>query len=139
MRRPDSISTFSKALLAGALTGIVAASVNSVYSIIFRSITRYFPAEEFGFFQIIFASVIVLILIGILYYSIIKMFSTIAFAIILIILVIAVVCITAFVHANKSETAFYGNHGLIAGFTIISGILSLTLLPYLYRHPKIFI
>ena len=139
MRQPDNVSTFSKALLAGALTGIVAAILNSVYSIIFRSITRYFPAEEFGFFQIIFASIIVLIVIGIIYYGIVKIAGPATFAIVLIVLAAAAVCITAFVHANKTETAFYGNHGLIAGFTIICGILALTLMPYLYRHPKIFI
>ncbi len=132
MRGPDRVSTFSKALLAGALTGIAAAILNCVYNIIFRGITRYFPAEEFCFFQIIFASVIVLILIGILYYGLIKNAGSTVFAIV-------AVCITAFVHANKSETAFYGNHGLIAGFSIISGILALTLLPYLYKHPRIFI
>ena len=52
---------------------------------------------------------------------------------------LAGIAITVFLHGTASESAFYGNHGLIAGFIAISGILALTLLPYLYNHPRTFI
>jgi hypothetical protein len=139
MKRPEHVPAFSKALLAGALTGLAATVANIVYDIIFRSITRYMPAMEFNFFSITLASMIVLTLIGMVFFLFTRYFNYKAFIVTLIIVIIACILITAFLHSDARQPAFYGNHGLIAGFVIISGLLSLTLLPYLFRHPKIFI
>jgi len=139
MRRPDHIPRFSRALLAGALTGLVATVVNLIYNLVFRSITRFMPDEEFNFFSITLASMIVLVLIGILFFVFLKYINSTAFFILLVILIIGCICITAFSHMNAGESAFYGDHGLVAGFILLSGILALTLLPYLYLHPKLFI
>ena len=139
MRRPEAVPSFSKALLAGALTGLVAAVVNIVFDIIFRGITRYLPAEEFNFFSITFASMIVLVLMGLLFFVINKYLTATVFTVVILIIVIGVAIITGLSRSSINEPAFYGNHGLIAGFTVLSGLLSITLLPYLYRHPKIFI
>lgn len=139
MERPDYIPKFSKALLAGALTGLVATIANLVYNIAFRSIVHYIPDEEFNFFSITLASMLLLTLTGMLFFVFVKYISSKAFFIALIILVIAIVCLTAFVHFSPGESPFYGNHGLIAGFAIISGIFACTLLPYLYNHPKLFL
>lgn len=139
MRRPEHIPRFSKALLAGALTGIIATIINLIYNVAFRSITKFVPDEEFNFFSITLASMIVLVLIGLLYFLCIRYISDVVFFVTIAILVIAFVCITAFAHTNSSEAAFYGDHGLVAGFIIIGGVLALTLLPYLYNHPKMFL
>lgn len=40
---------------------------------------------------------------------------------------------------RPEHAPLYGNHGLIAGFSLLSGLFGVTLLPYLYNHPKIFI
>lgn len=138
MRQPENVPIFSKALLAAALTGIVATIINGVYDIIFRGITRYLPATEFNFLSIPLVTMILFIILGLLFFVFMKFMNKSAFTIALIIIVIVCFCITAFLH-DKTEPAFYGNHGLIAGFIIIAGILSLTLLPYLYNHPKIYI
>ena len=139
MERPNYIPTFSKALLAGALTGLAATVANLIYNLVFRSIVHYTPDEEFNFFSITLSSMLVLTLIGMLFFVFVKYMSSKAFVVTVSIIVIAVVCITAFLHADPNETAFYGNHGLIAGFVIISGIFACTLLPYLYNHSKLFL
>ncbi len=139
MKRPDHVPTFSKALLSGALTGLAVAVLNIIYNVIFRGITRYLPSEEFNIVSIALGSVIILMLLGMLFFLFIKYVNVTAFVIAVIILIIGCICITAFVHANPSEPAFYGNHGLIAGFLFISGLLALTLMPYLYNHPKLYI
>lgn len=139
MKRPNQPPAFSKALLSGALTGIIAAVINIVYDIVFRSITRYLPAEEFNFFSITIASMIILVVMGILFFLFIRYLSAAAFTIALSVIIITCICITVFLHSDKSEPALYGNHGLIAGFTLLSGLLALTLLPYFYKHPKIYI
>ena len=139
MKRPEHIPTFSKALLAGTLTGIIATMINVIYEVIFRSITNYEPAAWFNFFSITFASVLVLMLTGMFFYLFARSNSFKSYDVAIAVIVIASVCITAFLHSDKSQTAFYGNHGLVAGFVILSGILALTLLPYLFRHPKLFL
>lgn len=139
MREPVSVPTFSKALLAGALTGLAATIANIVFDIIFRAITRYMPAEEFNFFSIILASMLALILIGLIFFVCMKYASIKAFTTVMLVIIIGVVLLTGLTRSSINESAFHGNQGLIAGFTVISGILSLTLLPYLYRHPKIYI
>ena len=138
MKRPEYIPSFSKALLAGALTGLIATVVNLVYNVIFRSITQYIPDEEFNFLSITLLSFIVLILIGMLYFLFAKYSNAKIFDIILIVLMLGCVAVTIFFH-TANEPMLYGNHGLIAGFIIISGLLAVTLLPYLYNHPRLFL
>jgi hypothetical protein len=139
MRRPDTIPIFSKALLASALTGLAASIINGFYDILFRGITRYMPALEFNFLSIPLVTMLTFIVLGLLFFVFIKYINKPAFIVTLIVLIIACFAITALLHSDSSETAFYGNHGLIAGFIVISGVLALTLLPYLYNHPKIYI
>jgi hypothetical protein len=139
MKRPEYIPMFSKALLAGALTGLVATVVNTIYDVVFRSITNYEPAVWFNFFSIPVTSILILMLTGMFFYLFARNNSFKMYDVAIVIIVIAAVCFTALLHSNKSQSAFYGNHGLIAGFVILNGTLAVTLLPYLFRHPKLFI
>lgn len=139
MKRPDNVPLFTKALLSCVLTGIAATIVNGLYDIIFRGITRYMPAVEFNFLSIPLVTMIVFIVLGLLFFLFVKYLSKTAFKITLVILMLAGIAITVFLHGTANGSAFYGNHGLIAGFIAISGILALTLLPYLYNHPRSFI
>ncbi len=139
MKRPEYIPAFSKALLAGALTGFPATIINMIYDVVFRSITNYEPAGWFNFFSITFASFIVLTLTGIFFYLFARNNNFKSYDVAIGVIVITAICITVFLHTDKSQNAFYGNHGLIAGFVTLSGILALTLLPYLFRHPKLFL
>lgn len=139
MRRPEEIPIFSKALLAGALTGVAASIINGIYDIIFRGITGFMPAIAFNFVSIPLLSMIVLTVLGLLFFVFIKYFNTTAFIIVILLLIIAVIMLTAFSRSTINESAFYGDHGLISGFVVLSGLLAVTLLPYLYQHPKLFI
>jgi hypothetical protein len=139
MKRPENVPLFTKALLSCVLTGLAATIANGLYDILFRSITRYRPAMEFNFFSIPLITMIVFIILGLIFFLFVRYLGGTAFKITLVILMIVCISITAFLHSDTSEPALYGNHGLVAGFILISGILALTLLPYLYHHPKIFI
>ncbi|HEY2726757.1 MAG TPA: hypothetical protein VGI61_06265 [Parafilimonas sp.] len=139
MKRPENVPLFTKALLSCVLTGLAATIANGLYNILFRSITRYEPAMEFNFFSIPLVTMVVFIVLGVIFFLFVKYLNRTAFTIALIILIIAGIAITTLLHGDPNESALYGNHGLIAGFILISGLLSLTLLPYLYKHPKMFI
>jgi hypothetical protein len=69
----------------------------------------------------------------------VRYISSSAFFIALIIITIGCIAIATLLNGHPNTPAFSGNHGLIAGFVLISGVLSVTLLPYLYKHPRIFI
>lgn len=139
MNRPEHIPIFPKALLAGTLTGLAATVTNIIYDVVFRSITNYVPDGWFNFFSITFASVLVLTLTGMFFYLFAKNSSFKTYDVAITIIAIAAICITVFLHADKGQGLFYGNHGLVAGFVALSCILAITLLPYLFRHPKLFL
>ncbi|HEY2727756.1 MAG TPA: hypothetical protein VGI61_11320 [Parafilimonas sp.] len=139
MKRPENVPLFTKALLSCVLTGIAATIANGLYDILFRGITHYEPAEEFNFVSIPIATMIIFIILGLIFFLFVKYLNRTAFFITLFILMVAFIAITTLLHSDKSESPLYGNHGLIAGFVLINGILGLTLLPYLYNHPKKFI
>ena len=139
MKRPENVPLFTKALLSCVLTGIAATLINGLYDILFRGITHYEPAVEFNFLSIPLTTMVLFIVLGLIFFLFIKYLSRTAFNITLFILMIAGIAITVFLHSDRTESALYGNHGLIAGFLLINGILSLTLLPYLYSHPRKFI
>jgi hypothetical protein len=139
MKRPENVPLFTKALLSCVLTGIAATLINGLYDILFRGITHYEPAIEFNFLSIPLTTMVIFIVLGLIFFLFIKYLSRTAFSITLFILMIAGIAITVFLHSDPTESALYGNHGLIAGFLLINGILSLTLLPYLYNHPQKFI
>ena len=139
MKRPENVPLFTKALLSCVLTGFVASIANGLYSILFRGVTHYMPAIEFNFLSIPLTTMVVFIVLGVLFFVFVKYFNRTAFYITLFILMVAFIAITTLLHSDKSEAPLYGNHGLIAGFILINGILGLTLLPYLYNHPRKFI
>lgn len=139
MKRPETVPLFTKALLSCVLTGLAATIANGLYDILFRSITNYLPAVEFNFLSIPLITMIVFVVLGLIFFVFVRYFNKTAFTITLIVLMSACIAITALLHSDASESAFYGNHGLIAGFILIAGLLGLTLLPYLYNHPKLFI
>lgn len=139
MKRPERIPMFSKALLAGALTGMAATVANMIYDVVFRSITDYELAAWFNFYTITFSSILVLMVTGIFFYLFARSNSFKTYDVAIVIIVIGVIAATALLHSDKSQSAFHGNHGLVAGFVVLSGILALTLLPYLFRHPKLFL
>lgn len=139
MRRPEQIPVFSKSLLAGALTGVAASIINGIYDIIFRGVTGFMQAEAFNFLSIPLLSMLVLTVTGLLLFVFIKYLNITAFIIVILLLIVAVILLIAFSHSNVDEPAFYGNHGLIAGFAVLSGLLAATLLPYFYMHPQLFI
>jgi len=139
MRPPKDFPLFTKALLACVLTGFFASIANGVYMIFYRAVTRFMPAVAFNFLSIPLVTMIVFIALGVIFFMFVRYFNSSAFIIALIIITVGCVAIATLLNGHPSAPAFSGNHGLIAGFVIISGLLSITLLPYFYKHPRIFI
>ncbi len=139
MKRPETVPLFTKALLSCVLTGLAATIANGLYDILFRSVTHYLPAVEFNFVSIPIITMLVFVILGLIFFLFVKYSTKNAFLITLIIIMIACILITSFMHSGTGKSAFYGDYGLITGFIIISGLFGLTLLPYLYNHPRSFI
>lgn len=139
MRPPQNFPLFTRALLPCVLTGFFASIVNGVYMIFYRDITQFMPAIEFNFLSIPLVTMVMFIVLGLIFFLFVRYINLTAFFIAFIIIIVAGIAITALLHGNPGETPFYGDHGLIAGFLAINGLLGITLLPYLYKHPKIFI
>ena len=139
MRRPENVPLFTKALLSCVLTGFFASIINGAYMIFYRAVTRFMPAVAFNFLSIPLVTMIVFIVLGVIFFMFLRYINSTAFTIALIIITIGCIAIATLLNGHPNAPAFSGNHGLIAGFVLISGLLSVTLLPYLYKHPKMFI
>jgi len=141
MEAPIKISLFSKSLLAGLLSGIVAAAVNLVYSIIYRESTGFATAEIIMPLSIFIGFPILLALAGSAYYLLQKHLhaGTSWFIFFSIALMVALIVATMLDTKQHGGALFSGLRGLCLGMEIITCVLAAFLIPYFARHPKIYI
>jgi len=133
-------TTFSKSLLAGFLTGIIAALLNLVYMIIYRESTDYaadlivMPLTIFIGFPILMA------MAGSAYFLLQKhlLSGTTWFIIICFIGMIALLTVTILDTRLNHGILLSGARGLFLGMVIITSLLAAFLIPYLARHSKIY-
>ena len=140
MKTNVNSTTFSKSLLAGFLTGIIAALLNLVYMIIYRESTDYaadlivMPLTIFIGFPILMA------MAGSAYFLLQKhlLSGTTWFIIICFIGMIALLTVTILDTRLNHGILLSGARGLFLGMVIITSLLAAFLIPYLARHSKIY-
>jgi hypothetical protein len=124
--------------MAGFFTGIIAAGVNIVFVLIYRSITA---SNAYNFYispLFIFIGIpLILVLSGILLFALVRYLRKglawfITFFILLTIFGI-MMCIF-YPEGNGPE----GGKGLLIGLEVITGLAAARVLPYLAMHPGIF-
>jgi hypothetical protein len=140
METPIKISLFSKSLLAGLLSGVVAAAVNLVYSIIYRESTGFATAEIIMPLSIFIGFPILLAMFGGAYYLLQRHLhaGTRWFIFLCIALMAALVLTTILDTKQNGGALFSGLRGLCLGMEIITCLLAAILIPYFARHPKIY-
>jgi hypothetical protein len=135
MKPPSTRISFIRSVMAGLLTGIIAAVVNLVFVFIYRSLTGINAYNFYISPLFIFIGIpLILILSGILLFALVRYLRKgltwfITFFILLTIFGI-MICI------------FYpepvGGKGLLIGLEVITGLAAARVLPYLAMHPGIF-
>lgn len=130
---------FYKSLMSGLFGGIVVTLVNLIYNFIYRGITRFNPSQFVNVTTIIFVSLLLSIVAGILYYVIVpygKKSKTLYIT--LFILLTVFVTYTAFTVQRSNDANVTSQfHGLFAGIVIITGLIDALLIPYMATHKNV--
>jgi hypothetical protein len=133
-------TSFSKSLLSGLLTGVVAAILNLVYMIIYRDITGFATAKIIMPLSIFIGFPILLALGGCAYFLIKKHLpaGTSWFIFFCLSLMAALLWITILDTSQDGGSLLTGLRGLCLGMEIITFLLAALMIPYLALHPKIY-
>jgi len=130
-------SSFSRALLAGLICGIIGAALIAFYTFEYRKMTEF---KGLGFLEpmIIFIAVpLLMVLAGFLFLGMVEQFKNGEFLYILLALALTIGGIVVVVIV-KEGPMLSGSKGLLLGIITIGGLISSFLLPFLGTHPKIF-
>jgi FtsH-binding integral membrane protein len=130
---------FYKSLMAGLFGGIIVTIANLMYNFIYRGVTRFNPSEVINVTSIIFVSLILSMVAGIIYYMIVsyahksKMIYIALFIVLTVVVVYGGFSIQR--STNPNVTAHF--HWLLGGIVIITGLTDALLIPYMAKHENI--
>ena len=130
---------FSKAVLAGLFAGIAATLANLLYDYVYRDITSYWPSEIINVSSIIVATTLLLTVAGIIFHLFRQYIKNGSTGYFIFFTALTALCIYGALHVQRSSdpVVTIEFRQLLLGVVIISGAAAL-LIPYLYRHSKIF-
>lgn len=134
--------SFYRSLMAGLFAGIIITIANLIFNFIYRGVTRFNPSEIVNVTSIIFVSLILSVLAGILYYLIVPYAGKSKYLFIILFFVLTV--IVTYVAFNVTRSSSDANvtsqfHGLFAGIVIITGVVNALLIPYMARNKNMII
>lgn len=133
-------SFLSKAVLAGVFAGIVATLANLTYDLVFRSATQFVPSQIINVATIIFTTMLVFTVAGVLYFFANKIRQGTLLYIVLF-GVLTVLCFSWGLHVRRSPDAKISADFriLLLGIVSITGLLTTFFVPYLMQHQGIFL
>lgn len=133
-------TAFSKCVLAGLATGITIIPINLVYNYIYRHITGFSLAWIINITWIIFASFIICVLAGFLFYFIVPYLkkSKNLYSILFVIITIVAILLGLYIQRSDNPVISQQFRGLYMGNVVITGIASAFLIPWLAQHKNAF-
>jgi hypothetical protein len=131
----------SKSVLAGVFAGIIATLSNLLYDYVVRKITQFAPSQIINVATIIFATMLLLSVSGLIYYWASQFIKKGEVVYVVVFAVLTAVCVWLGLHATRSSdpkvTASF--RILLPGIIGISGLLATFYIPYLMKHGSIFL
>jgi hypothetical protein len=131
-------TSFSRALMAGVVCGVIAALLNAVYDLFYRTSTGFESDKLISPVPIFFAIPVVMMVAGIIFFEMVEFIKVGRLLFTAIFLVLTVIAIVFDVSARGESGAMSGRSGLLLGIVIVTGLVVAFLLPFLATHPKIF-
>lgn len=141
MYNPVTLTTLSKSILAGLLSGVIVALINLAYVIVYRESTGFSGDNILIMPLTIFIGFPILLLLGGMCYFLMqkhlpngKMWFSI----------LSIICMAALLVFVMHDTRLHhgsflsGSRGLFMGLIIITFGLAAFLIPYFARHSKIY-
>jgi len=130
---------FYRSLMAGLFVGITVTLANLIFNFIYRGITRFNPSQLINVTSIIFVSLLLSLVAGILYYVIVP-YARKSKTVFISVFIVATALVTyaAFLVQRSNDANVSAQfHGLLAGIVLITGITDALLIPYLAKHKNI--
>jgi len=140
MKTSDSPITLGRCLLAGLLTGIIAAVIVSIFNVVYRRETDLIAYAVVMHLSIFMAFPLFHLISGGFYFLFIEHLrkGTLIFIIVMLLGTVISALITTYA-GNRSDPTVEAFRGLLVGLEIIGGLLAAFLIPYLVRHPTLFL
>ena len=129
----------SRGVLSGLFAGLTAAVANTVFVLIFRSITAFYGFSGLDITVIVFGSILQMIACGLLFSFFVHYLKRgIRFYIsIVVIITILIVILGIMVRRSVIGEVPEDFKILVVGTQVIIGCLAAFFIPYLFRHDKI--
>lgn len=130
----------SKTLLTGVFAGIVATLINLAYDFFFRYYAKLYPSEIINVSSIIFGSMLLCTIAGIIYYFLVRYVKYGNIIYVAAFLALTIICIIESMHVNRSIDPVVNEafRGLLLGTVVVCGLLTTFLIPYLTRHDTLY-
>jgi len=130
-------SSFSRALLAGVICGIIAAVLIILYASQYRKLTGFGGLTYIEPSIIFVAGPMFMVLAGFIFLGMVEVFKNGETLFVIAALVLTVAAVI-FDTVYNGGPLLSGREGLILGVVLIAGLIVSFLLPFLGTHPKIF-
>lgn len=133
-------TALSKCIMAGLATGITIIPINLLYNYIYRHITNFSISWVINVTSSIFASFIICIIAGFLFYFIVPYLKKSKNLYSLLFIIMTIVVIFLGLHIQRSDNPVVSRQfrGLYLGDVIITGIATAFFIPWLARHKNAF-
>ncbi|HVS96025.1 MAG TPA: hypothetical protein VHE54_06045 [Puia sp.] len=140
MKTSDAPITLGRCLLAGLLTGIVAAVIVIVFNVIYRGAMHFIAFAVVMPISIFMAFPFFHLIAGGFYFLFIDHLrkGSMLFTVISLLLTAIAVLVTLYA-GDRSDPTIEAFRGLLVGLEIIGGVLAAFLTPFLVRHPTLFL
>ena len=130
----------SKTLLTGVFAGIIATLINLAYDFFFRYYAKLYPSEFINVSSIIFGSMLLCTIAGIIYFMLSKFIKHGDILYIVLFCALTVISFIASMHVQRSANADVSEafRGLLLGTVAVTGLLVTFLIPYLTKHDVLY-
>jgi len=140
MKADHERPAFSRCVLAALFSGIIATCIGLLYDFVYRGITEYNPSFIVNVPSIIFGTLVASLAAGVIFYLCITYIKggVQVFRIFFLALCVLLAIVAFRSHYGGNLPAFRGFSGLVFGIDMILAVFIIVLIPYFFRHNKIF-
>jgi len=132
-------SDLSRSILAGLFSGIIATVSNLVFTVAYRSITKFYEFNAIDITTIVFGTILLSIACGAMFYFFVHYLNKgiMFYRVMVLIVTIAIVYLGINLRYTIQDVIPNEFRVLVIGTQVIIGGLAAFLIPYLFRHDKI--
>jgi uncharacterized protein YacL len=130
---------FSRSILSGLFSGIVATVSNLVFTVAYRSITQFYEFNAIDITTIVFGTILLSLACGVMFYFFVHYLNKgiTFYRIMVLIVTIVIVYLGIELRHTIQDNIPNEFRVLVIGTQVIIGGLAAFLIPYLFRHDKL--